>query len=154
MIDPGNADQASFFVKSGEMIVTVVGSVIMGENRTCTQCFQMPATSFFSPSIVNIFVKLVALLKDNFMKGWKHFFLLFEHQSLKESVQQFCIRKLRKKTFSPGTAWDPWKLAGLWHKHQKFVARGVVKVVFQRPWHHWSYQSSASASALTFLCPV
>lgn len=69
MIDPGNADQASFFVKSGEMIVTVVGSVIMGENRTCTQCFQMPATSFFSLSIVNIFVKLVVLLKDNFMKG-------------------------------------------------------------------------------------
>ena len=88
MIDPGNADQASFFVKSGEMIVTVVGSVIMGENRTCTQCFQMPATSFFSLSIVNIFVKLVVLLKDNFMKGWKHFFLLFEHQSLKKKSVQ------------------------------------------------------------------
>ena len=49
MIDPGSADHASFVSKSWAVIFTVVGSVIRGENRTCTKC-----SNIFS-NLINLF---------------------------------------------------------------------------------------------------
>ena len=56
MIDPGSADHASFVSKSWAVIFTVVGSVIRGENRTCTKCSEI----IFSNS-KNIFSNMVYL---------------------------------------------------------------------------------------------
>ena len=127
MIDPGSADHASFVSKSWAVIFTVVGSVIRGENRTCTKC-----SNIFS-NLINLFeVRIFSnrctyksrqhiVAKRKNVSLWrdetKHLFIdiLKKHFWILKKTQVLCKKEL--PPISPGTPQDPKKLASPWHRY-------------------------------------